>query len=204
MILFVDTETTDQLRFDLPDDHPFQPRMVQVAAILMDERWRERASFSCLLRPALVSPPDHREWEISDGAHAVHGISTRDCIEMGLDGWAAIVAIDNMLSRCGRLVAHNIDFDARIIGIEYIRRGQPRRVWPERYCTMKRSTDILRLPGPYGYKWPKLAEAYRHFFGRELQGAHDALADVRACAEIYWRLMDWAEDPAVRQLGAGS
>jgi len=50
---------------------------------------------------------------------------------------------------------------------------------------MKAATDIVGIPGRYGYKWPTLQEAYRHFTGTELAGAHDALTDVRACRVIY-------------------
>ena len=58
-----------------------------------------------------------------------------------------------------------------------------------RFCTMKSTTDICRIPSPRGgYKWPKLGEAYKHFFGEELQGAHDAMNDVRAAMRIYFHL----------------
>ena len=32
-------------------------------------------------------------------------------------------------------------------------------------CTMKTTTDLLRLPGPYGFKWPKLDELHAFLFG---------------------------------------
>ncbi len=38
------------------------------------------------------------------------------------------------------------------------------------------------------YKWPKLQETYKFLFGEEFEGAHDAMADVRACARIYFEL----------------
>jgi len=54
------------------------------------------------------------------------------------------------------------------------------------FCTMKAMTGVCKLPGMYDdYKWPKLTEAYRHCYGKEMEGAHDALADVRGCAEVY-------------------
>ena len=52
------------------------------------------------------------------------------------------------------------------------------------------STDVLKLPGKYGYKWPTLAEAYRHYTGQEISGAHDALVDTEACLVIFRALVE--------------
>ena len=55
------------------------------------------------------------------------------------------------------------------------------------YCTMLQSTNICKIVSNRStYKWPKLEEAYMHFFGEELIGAHDALTDVMACKRIYF------------------
>jgi DNA polymerase-3 subunit epsilon len=43
----------------------------------------------------------------------------------------------------------------------------------------------MKAAGRKGPKSPKLSEAYRHFLGEDLIGAHDALVDVRACRRIY-------------------
>jgi len=42
--------------------------------------------------------------------------------------------------------------------------------------------------GRTNYKNPSLQEAYRHLFGRNFVGAHDAMADVRACRDVYFAL----------------
>ena len=66
----------------------------------------------------------------------------------------------------------------------------------EHACTMERSADTVKLPptarqlayGIKGYKRPSLMEAYQHFFGRPFEGAHDAMADVRACRDVFFAL----------------
>lgn len=55
-------------------------------------------------------------------------------------------------------------------------------------CTMNESTDLCKIPGPYGYKWPKLEELHKHLFGKTFDNAHDALADVRATARCLFEL----------------
>ena len=37
-----------------------------------------------------------------------------------------------------------------------------------------------------GPKSPNLGEAYKHFTGQDLVGAHDALVDIMACKTVYY------------------
>jgi DNA polymerase-3 subunit epsilon len=46
-------------------------------------------------------------------------------------------------------------------------------------------TDRMAAAGFTQHKSPSLAEAYKHFTGKDLVGAHDALVDVLATIEIY-------------------
>ncbi len=49
----------------------------------------------------------------------------------------------------------------------------------------------MQIPGEYGaYKWPQLQEAYKHFFNKEFDNAHDALADVTACKDVYFAIQN--------------
>lgn len=59
-------------------------------------------------------------------------------------------------------------------------------------CPMKLSTDICKLPSPrgYGYKWPKVEEAHKHFFGdvgyvEKHRGADDAFYEAEIVYELY-------------------
>ena len=61
----------------------------------------------------------------------------------------------------------------------------------------KRSIDTMKLGANYtkiktaggDYKWPKLIELYRHFFGRDFEGQHDALDDIRATRDCFWEMV---------------
>lgn len=89
-------------------------------------------------------------------------------------------------------MAHNITFDLLMMNIELARQeATPIETPGKRFCTMTAMTPICKLQGNYGdYKWPKLSEAYEHAFQEKLEGAHDAMADVRGCARIYRWLKD--------------
>ena len=53
---------------------------------------------------------------------------------------------------------------------------------------MLNSIDICKIKGKYGYKYPKLEELYKYFFGCNFDGAHDAQEDIRATLRCYIQL----------------
>jgi len=65
------------------------------------------------------------------------------------------------------------------------------KTW-EKFCTMKDPDciRICRLPKARGggFKWPKLEEAVPILLGRELEGAHDAMVDVRGAKDVFFEL----------------
>ncbi len=61
---------------------------------------------------------------------------------------------------------------------------------------MKSSVQYCKLPGNYGFKWPKLEELYNICFQEKLENAHDAMVDVRAT----FRCFDKLEKDKVFQL----
>jgi DNA polymerase III epsilon subunit-like protein len=96
------------------------------------------------------------------------------------------------MRKCTRLVAHNSDFDIKIIRAALHREGQQEaiQISSEKlvFCTMKSSTEICKIPNPIRagqYKWPSLQEAYRILVDPAgFDGAHNASVDTRACLSI--------------------
>lgn len=88
------------------------------------------------------------------------------------------------------LIAHNMNFDDNVIGAEMIRYGLSFAPEPKRLCTMKETIGFCRMPPfRYGsYKFPTLTELHTKLFDEGFDGAHDALADVKACAKSFFEL----------------
>lgn len=109
----------------------------------------------------------------------------------------ALSVFGHLAFMASELLAFKSDYDRQVLTGEYLRAklNHPFDARPVS-CVMKPMVDICKLPKPGGhqswhtdlYKWPKLIEAYRHCFNEEMQGAHDALADVRATARIHFWL----------------
>lgn len=182
-LLFFDTETTGIPRnYKAPaSDLKNWPRLVQIAWLLAGDDGVEIESAEYIVKPDGFTIP-------ADAAR-IHGISTEMAMREGVDIKSVLAQVMTCLGKSSRLVAHNIDFDEKILGAELLRAGYPNALEAmQRLCTMRSATDYCRLPGPYGYKWPKLEELHRKLFNEPLEGAHRALVDVRACAKCYFEL----------------
>jgi DNA polymerase III subunit epsilon len=183
MYLFFDTETTGLPRnYRAPaSDHSNWPRLVQLAWLLTDDDANTIASAEYIIKPdGFTIPAD---------ASRIHGITTEMAARNGVELRSVLTALTPDLEKASTLIAHNMQFDEKILGAEFLRADYPNLVESkERLCTMQGSTDYCRLPGPYGYKWPTLQELCMKLFNEPFTDAHHALVDVRVCAKCYVEL----------------
>lgn len=181
MKLFFDTETTGKCDFKASFESERQPHLVQLGALLTEDSGEERAVLNCIIQPF--------GWTVPAEAASVHGITTEIADRSGVPLASALSLFSMLCAKADTLVAHNIDFDLLISKCAYHRLGRPSRIEGMKLrCTMKESTDICKIRGPHGFKWPKLTEAFQHLTGKPMEGAHDALADVRGCAAVFFAM----------------
>lgn len=188
MILFYDTETTGLPDRFAPLNSERQPRCVQLAALLTDNEGNEQ---SCI---NLIVHPDG--WTIPAEAASVHGITTEKAKAMGIREAVVAAAFYDLSRKADLVVAHNEKFDRQIINIMFERLGRGWKLDSPAFDTMEEAAPIVNLPptprmiaaGINKPKAPKLEECIQHFFGEKLEGAHDALVDVRACARLFFHL----------------
>ena len=183
MYLFFDTETTGLPRnYKAPvTDLNNWPRMIQIAWILCDKDGNRIESDDYIIRP--------ENFEIPGNASRVHGITTERAINEGEDLEGVLIKFNDLVERSDYIVAHNISFDEKIVGAELLRKGIRSSFNKKRkLCTMHSSTDFCRLPGPYGYKWPKLSELHIKLFGKDFEEAHDASVDINAAEKCFWEM----------------
>lgn len=183
MYLFFDTETTGIPRnYKAPaSDLKNWPRLVQIAWLVTDAQGVEIASAEHIVKP--------NGYTIPSDAAKIHGITTDVALQKGLDIKAILDPMVQDIGKASALIAHNMQFDEKILGSELLRAGYKNHVEAKpRKCTMQASKDYCRIPGPYGNKWPTLQELYVKLFHEDFVGMHRALADVRACARCYFEL----------------
>jgi DNA polymerase-3 subunit epsilon len=191
MYLFFDTETTGLIDFkkDLLD--PSQPRIIQLGAILTDATGATIAELNAFIKPD--------GWTIDEQGKAfeANGITQIKCETVGIPMSHALAIFNAMKAACKCRVAHNISFDKQMLAREAGAYGIPHdSEGIESFCTMQSSKGILKLPpsdkmmaaGIKAFKTPNLQEAHVHFMGCEFEGAHDAMADVRACTDVFFAM----------------
>jgi DNA polymerase-3 subunit epsilon len=188
-ILFFDTETTGLPDWKNPSDAPHQPHMVQLAAILANPETREMIAFM-----DVIIKPDG--WTIPEETIAIHGITNERALEEGIPEKEAFDQFVEMWGRSDFRVAFNEIFDARILRIASFRFSETPLIeaWKDApaQCAMKMAKPICKIPAPANarrwgpYKNPTLSEAYKHFTGADLVDAHSAMADTKACMEVYF------------------
>lgn len=190
-VLFFDTETTGLKLDKYPDTDPKQPMPVQLGMKLDASDRIERAAFNFCIKT--------EGWIVNPRAAEITGIDNKIADSYGIDLITAVEAFLDMVEHADYVVAHNISFDVTVMRravFVYCQKTEQEYKDPflgkTLCCTMLNSIDLVKAtPMRYGrWKWPKLEEAVWHFFGEKLDGAHDALVDVRGCAKVYYHLID--------------
>jgi DNA polymerase III epsilon subunit-like protein len=185
MLLFFDTETTG-----LPKDWKAPitdinnwPRLVQIAWIVFNEDGERINNEDYIIKP--------EKFLIPEEASKVNGITTDIALTDGRDLLEVLCALNREIDNADILVAHNMNFDSKIIGAEMIRKKLTTNLFSKRLiCTMEVSTNFCKIPSNYGYKWPKLSELHIKLFGEDFQEAHNASVDIQATAKCFWKLME--------------
>jgi len=186
-LLFYDTETTGLPIWDKPSGDECQPHICQLAAILSDEQGNHLSSMNALIHP--------ENWTIPEDMSNIHGITTQKAESGGISIITAILMLNDLWEKSDIRIGFNESFDARMVRISIKRHFDEEfaEKWKagEKYCAMQKSRMICKIPNAKGTatKAPNLTEAYKHFTGKDLANAHDAMADVLATIDIYFGIL---------------
>ena len=193
LLLPYDTETTSIPLWRDPSDDPRQPHLVDICALLYSADGVLVDSFEALVRPD--------GWVIPADVTAIHGITHEMAMDLGIPESEALDGFLALHERAGLRIAHNINFDDRIMRIAMARyRSKADADVLKKtagYCTANNAKPHCQLPPTEAmkatnfknsFKTPTVAEALLHFTGEELVGGHRARPDTEACARVYFAM----------------
>lgn len=179
MYCVFDTETSGLFDFNRPADAEGQPRLASIAMIAADADLNLIAATAVLVQPV--------GWEMSAEAESINGLSQRLLNEHGVPVCEVLWRYAQEIDRGAVIVAHNAQYDTKIMRGEFRRAGMPDLFAETRtICTMKSLIEECNLPkaNGRGLKWPKLSEAVSHCLRRDHANAHGALPDALACLDL--------------------
>ena len=183
-ILFFDTETTG-----LPKDFnaPIEvvenwPRLVQLGWLVfsIDEE--------LILRKERTVFPDG--FLIPKPSVNIHGITTEQAKSTGIDIQHLLKEFKKDVDNCDLIVAHNLEFDEKIIDSEFIRLEEsPILRTKQKLCIMKESVDYCSK-NAINTKWPSLEELYYRLFDKFARDGnlHSALEDAEIVSKCFYKL----------------
>jgi len=182
--LFFDTETTGLPRnYKAPvTDSDNWPRLIQLSWIITDIDGKSILERNVLIRP--------NGYKIPSDVSKLTGITTEKALNEGFDITEVLMEFLSDFEKVNTIVGHNIDFDLNIVRAEFYRLKIKENLEAKpSVCTMKSSTDFCKLPGYYGYRFPKLQVLYKKLFGEEFNNAHNAASDVAATRRCFFELL---------------
>tara|TARA_R110002073_G_scaffold264089_1_gene427127 strand:- start:1773 stop:2972 length:1200 start_codon:yes stop_codon:yes gene_type:complete len=142
--------------------------MVSIAIVVYNDDHTENSCYS-----AIVKPTDFKV-----EATEIHGISHETAVTQGVDFIDIYYIFADIFSQCSVVVAHNLKFDVHVLESECLRHGLVMPCFTG-ICTLHMARTMFMEPVN------KLGVLYKKFFNAELEGAHDAMVDTRACARLY-------------------
>lgn len=168
MVIF-DTETTGLVG---PITLPLhkQPHIIEFAAVKLDPETLEEVDvLNFLINPG---------FQISAEITKITGI-TNAMLKDQLPMEAQFKTIQDFLFAVRTLVGHNLDFDTNLLAFAAARLGKQYALpWPpHRICTVEATQFICG-------RRMKLGDVYTHATGLKIEGAHRAINDVRATADV--------------------
>lgn len=187
MYLSIDTETTGTHE---------NAEIAQLGMILYAPDRRILGEFKSLIVPdGWTMPAETQKF------HDLHGstVSQVNCERYGISLRSAIALFNNWCTKADVLIAFNQKYDVGRIRYSADRLNIPLSLPHKQPCAQIMATEVCKLPPTeqmikWGrgdqYKTPKLAEAVKIILGRDMVGAHDALADVREAAAVYFKIVD--------------
>ena len=134
--------------------------------------------------------------EIKEDSFKINKI-TKELIDNGKNIKLILEDFIQTIKNSDILVAHNYNFDKKIIMVECVRNNLFYKFnyllkQKQYYCTMKNSRDLCKIPNSNnGYKLPKLIELHKYLFDEEIisDNLHNSLIDCIFTLKCYIKII---------------
>lgn len=189
-----DTETTGLPDWKQPSEAEHQPHLTDLCYLLFSKEGELIESMDALIRPD--------GWVIPQEVEELTGLSTDFLTINGIPEREALALFGRINKKADVRVAHNAQFDERIMRIaisRYFGKDVADRFKEKPlYCTANSTKNIVKCPPTEKmlksrfkntFKTPNMQEALSFFCPGEVIGqAHRARPDAQACAKVFFAM----------------
>lgn len=171
----IDTEGSGLFDFKAPADAPGQPRLAELAMVLLKEDLSIEEEYRSLVKPD--------GWEMHPDATAINGLTTQRLLEEGQPIDIVLNVYQQAIREGYAIAAFNAQHDCKTMRAEFRRIGRDDLFTETKnVCLMRKSKGVI--PRPDGKaSWPKLDHC-RAFLNLTTEGAHRAGADAMVAVHV--------------------
>jgi len=158
------------------------PHIVQFSWLFIDNTVKTERSF-------IIKP---NNYVIPEESVKIHKITNKKAQAEGVSINSVLKMFKEDCDKVDTLVAHNASFDKSVVLAACYRtkRNVGFLVDKKIICTMKSTTNLCKLKGKYGHKYPKLEELYYFLFQENPNVIlHNSLEDARVTLKCYRELI---------------
>ena len=138
-----------------------------------------------------------KEISISKESTKVHGITKQRCNKQGYYMKDVLEIFKIALDKCHFLVAHNINFDKKMLMVESIRNDVNlnfNRNGLNLYCTMRNGIELCDIEvknkeGEIYKKFPTLLELHYKLFHVIPNNLHNSMIDILICLRCFYKMI---------------
>ena len=140
------------------------PHIVQFSWIIVDK--------NDVIEKSFIIKPDN--YVIPEDSIKIHKITNKNALENGVPLINVLKIFKEDCDKVDTIVAHNASFDTSVILAACHRSDSNTSFLSTKkiICTMKSTTNLCKLEGKYGYKYPKLEELYYYLFEKKPKGIY--------------------------------
>lgn len=180
----LDTETSGLFDFSKPADAEGQPRLAELGFVYLNHALEEIGSYRALIRPD--------GWEMNAEATAINGLTTEILLAQGIPVVEALRVYTDAIDYGAVVVAYNAQYDTKVMRAELRKAAMDDRFESTPNICIMRPLVGFKIEKAGGKRggFPKLSDAYRHFFKEDFDGRHTALGDARAKVRLFRKMME--------------
>jgi len=192
-LLIYDCETTGLPKSRSVHDTTKWPYIVQLSWLVYDTSYNRVESMNDYI---VKLPPGYG---ISEESSKIHKITTDIMLKKGTNIKTVLAKFMKDVKDSHMLVAHNDEFDSKVIHVEQIRnkyslKDMLNAVRKVKYCTMKHGTTLCNIEHINKFtkkkelKYPKLSELHHTLFNTVPNNLHNSLIDILVCFRCFGKL----------------